>query len=140
MDIGTPERYLQGTFDILEGTVWTEVRARLGYGLRLRRGGVENAGRIVPSALVEPGCRIARGADRRPRGARAGVSVGRTRRSSGPWCSGQQIGSELHAQRLHRRRGCGSATAARRGAQRPRRGRPLGEGNTSPTARGSSRA
>src|SRR4051794_8795702 len=30
MDIGTPERYLQGTFDILEGSVETSVRARLG--------------------------------------------------------------------------------------------------------------
>ena len=30
MDIGTPERYLQGTFDILEGSVGTEVAARMG--------------------------------------------------------------------------------------------------------------
>src|ERR671913_802442 len=32
IDIGTPERYLQGTFDILEGTVETEVGARMGSG------------------------------------------------------------------------------------------------------------
>src|SRR3954451_2891195 len=30
MDIGTPERYLQGTFDILEGVVATGVQERLG--------------------------------------------------------------------------------------------------------------
>ncbi len=30
LDIGTPERYLQGTFDIIEGNVHTAVRERLG--------------------------------------------------------------------------------------------------------------
>ena len=30
LDIGTPERYLQGTFDLLEGNVDSAVRARLG--------------------------------------------------------------------------------------------------------------
>ena len=30
LDIGTPERYLQGTFDIIEGNVETAVRERLG--------------------------------------------------------------------------------------------------------------
>src|ERR687887_1433416 len=32
LDIGTPERYLQGTFDILEGNVATGVAERLGAG------------------------------------------------------------------------------------------------------------
>src|SRR4051795_4948548 len=32
MDIGTPDRYLQGAFDILEGIVVTEVAARMGDG------------------------------------------------------------------------------------------------------------
>ena len=32
LDIGTPERYLQGTFDIIEGNVQTDVLARLGAG------------------------------------------------------------------------------------------------------------
>ena len=32
LDIGTPERYLEGTFDILEGTVATAVRERMGDG------------------------------------------------------------------------------------------------------------
>ena len=38
LDIGTPERYLQGTYDILEGKVTTEVGGRLrGSGLIARR-------------------------------------------------------------------------------------------------------
>ena len=62
MDIGTPDRYLQGTFDILEGSVATEVAARMGEHFLCVEDGVENAGRIVPSALVEAGCRIGAGA------------------------------------------------------------------------------
>jgi mannose-1-phosphate guanylyltransferase len=62
LDIGTPERYLQGTFDILEGTVGTAVRQRMGGGYLYIEDGVENAGRIIPSALVESGCRIGAGA------------------------------------------------------------------------------
>ncbi len=59
MDIGTPERYLQATFDILEGQVSTLVGARVAQaGLAL----VEDAeirGRVTPPALVGPGCRVA---------------------------------------------------------------------------------
>ncbi len=77
LDIGTPERYLQGTFDILEGSVGTEVAERMGTGYLCIEQGVESEGRIVPSALVESGCRIAEGARI---GGRAvlehGVSVG----------------------------------------------------------------
>jgi mannose-1-phosphate guanylyltransferase len=58
MDIGTPDRYLQGTFDILEGTVETEVAARMGSSFACVADDVELAGRIIPSALVESGCRI----------------------------------------------------------------------------------
>src|SRR5215207_693777 len=47
MDIGTPERYLQGTFDILEGTVETEVAARMGSGFASVAGDVESSGRII---------------------------------------------------------------------------------------------
>jgi mannose-1-phosphate guanylyltransferase len=35
MDIGTPERYLQGTFDILEGNVRTAPVARIGAGVTI---------------------------------------------------------------------------------------------------------
>jgi mannose-1-phosphate guanylyltransferase len=62
LDIGTPDRYLQGTYDILEGTVVTEVAKRMGDSYLCVEDGVENAGRIIPSALVESGCRIGEGA------------------------------------------------------------------------------
>jgi mannose-1-phosphate guanylyltransferase len=62
LDIGTPERYLQGTFDILEGSVGTEVVERMGSGYLCIEQGVDSVGRIIPSALVESGCRIAEGA------------------------------------------------------------------------------
>ncbi len=62
LDIGTPERYLEGTFDILEGTVSSGVQARMGDGFLCIEDGVESAGRIIPSALVESGCRIAENA------------------------------------------------------------------------------
>jgi mannose-1-phosphate guanylyltransferase len=77
LDIGTPERYLQGTFDILEGSVGTQVTERMGTGYLCVEQGVESEGRIIPSALVESGCRIGEGARI---GGRAvlehGVSVG----------------------------------------------------------------
>jgi mannose-1-phosphate guanylyltransferase len=59
LDIGTPERYLEGTFDILEGTVVTAVRDRMGDGFLCVEPGGENAGRVIPSALIERDCRIA---------------------------------------------------------------------------------
>ena len=62
LDIGTPERYLEGTFDILEGTVSTAVHERLGDGFLAVEDGTENHGRVIPAALVERDCVIAAGA------------------------------------------------------------------------------
>jgi mannose-1-phosphate guanylyltransferase len=77
MDIGTPERYLQATYDILEGTVRTEVAGRLGETYVCVEEGSHGAAHIVPAALIESGCTIA--GDARV-GGRAvlehGVSVG----------------------------------------------------------------
>src|SRR3954464_5064147 len=61
-DIGTPERYLEATFDILEGSVSTSVGARMGSSFVCVEDGVSSQGRIVPSALVEGDCRIGAGA------------------------------------------------------------------------------
>ena len=59
LDIGTPARYLQATYDILEGNVRTEIGARLAAaGMRLVDG-AEVHGRVVAPAVVGPGCRIA---------------------------------------------------------------------------------
>jgi mannose-1-phosphate guanylyltransferase len=77
MDIGTPERYLQATYDILEGAVATDVGARMGESFLCVEEGTLNEGRIVPATLIESGCTIAAGAHV---GGRAvlehGVSVG----------------------------------------------------------------
>ncbi|MDP9377168.1 MAG: NDP-sugar synthase [Actinomycetota bacterium] len=62
LDIGTPERYLQATFDILEGNVASAVGARLGPAYLCVEQRVDNRGRIIPAALVENGCDIAEGA------------------------------------------------------------------------------
>jgi mannose-1-phosphate guanylyltransferase len=62
LDIGTPERYLQATFDILEGAVKTKVGDRMGNGYRAIGDDVESRGRIIPPALVERGAQIAPGA------------------------------------------------------------------------------
>jgi mannose-1-phosphate guanylyltransferase len=59
-DIGTPERYLEATYDILEGSVATDVAQRLGDSFTSVADDVVNEGRIVPAALVEAGCRIGR--------------------------------------------------------------------------------
>jgi mannose-1-phosphate guanylyltransferase len=69
MDIGTPERYLQASWDILEGRVETDVSALLGdAGLLVAEGAeVDAAAEVAPPALIESGCRIAAGAKVGPR-------------------------------------------------------------------------
>jgi mannose-1-phosphate guanylyltransferase len=62
MDIGTPERYLQGTFDILEGNVRTGVADRLGNDYLAVDDDVRAEGRIVPPAVVAAGCTVGAGA------------------------------------------------------------------------------
>jgi mannose-1-phosphate guanylyltransferase len=62
LDIGTPERYLQGTFDIIEGNVETAVRARLGESWLAVAEGAEIHGRAVPPAVIERGAHVAPGA------------------------------------------------------------------------------
>ena len=62
LDIGTPERYLQGTFDIIEGNVDTAVRARLGESWLAVAPGAEIHGRAIPPAVIERGAHVAPGA------------------------------------------------------------------------------
>ena len=62
LDIGTPERYLQGTFDILEGNVSTEIGRRLSEAGRALQDGADVQGRVVAPALVGAGSTIAFGA------------------------------------------------------------------------------
>ncbi len=60
MDIGTPERYLEGTGDILLGNVKTAVGARLDAGRQfLAPGSVEEGASVTGAVIAEEGCSIA---------------------------------------------------------------------------------
>lgn len=59
LDIGTPERYLQGTFDILEGTVATAVGTRLEQAGRVLVDGASVDGEIHAPVILDAGCTIA---------------------------------------------------------------------------------
>lgn len=63
MDIGTPERYLQASWDILEGRVETRVTPTapglwVGTGARVAEGAT-----VGPRAVVGPGCQVGPGAE-----------------------------------------------------------------------------
>ena len=62
MDIGTPERYLQASWDILEDRVETDVVA-LAPGLLIEEGAVvDPAAEVGPRAVVRGGCDVGEGA------------------------------------------------------------------------------
>jgi mannose-1-phosphate guanylyltransferase len=59
MDIGTPERYLQASWDILEGRVATRVRPTA-PGLFVGVGAeISTAATVGPRAVISPGCTVA---------------------------------------------------------------------------------
>jgi mannose-1-phosphate guanylyltransferase len=60
MDIGTPDRYLQASWDILEGRVETETAARLdGAGLLVEGGAdVNPSASVNPPAVIEAGATV----------------------------------------------------------------------------------
>src|ERR1700733_2548875 len=62
LDIGTPSRYLQGTFDIIEGNVRTAIGERLGSDWLATAPDAELHGRVTPPAVIERGVRVAEGA------------------------------------------------------------------------------
>jgi len=62
LDIGTPDRYLKGTFDIIEGNVATAVTDRLGSDWLAIDPRAEVTGRVIPPAVLERGVRVAEGA------------------------------------------------------------------------------
>jgi mannose-1-phosphate guanylyltransferase len=62
LDIGTPSRYLQGTFDIIEGNVRTAIGERLGSDWLAIDPDAELHGRVIPPAVIERGVRVAEGA------------------------------------------------------------------------------
>jgi mannose-1-phosphate guanylyltransferase len=62
LDIGTPARYLQATFDILSGNVASGVVERLGDDWLVIDEGAQAHGRVIPPAVLERGVRVAEGA------------------------------------------------------------------------------
>ncbi|HVQ58110.1 MAG TPA: NDP-sugar synthase [Solirubrobacterales bacterium] len=76
MDIGTPERYLQASWDILEGRVDTRV-APTAPGLMVGAGAEIGAGATVgPRAVLAPGCTVGAGAEVRDSVLLDGCEVG----------------------------------------------------------------
>ena len=126
LDIGTPERYLKGTFDIIEGNVDTAVKERLGSDWLAIDEGAEVHGRVIPPAVIERGVRVAEGAHIGSLAVLGGdVSIGAG--SHGRARGDTQRDADrrgLHAARLHRRRrlprGCADPDHRRSGARRGR--------------------
>jgi mannose-1-phosphate guanylyltransferase len=63
MDIGTPERYLQASWDILEGRVQTRVQPTAPGMLVAPGAEVSSEATVGPRVVLGPGCRIGRGAE-----------------------------------------------------------------------------
>ena len=83
MDIGTPERYLRASWDILEGRVRTEVEPT-GPGLHVAAGAsVSAAASIGPRAVVGPGCTVGAGAEIRDSVLLEGCAIGDGARVTG---------------------------------------------------------
>jgi mannose-1-phosphate guanylyltransferase len=62
MDIGTPERYLQASWDILEGRVETRVEPTSSGQLIAAGASIAEEARVGPRAVVAAGCRVEPGA------------------------------------------------------------------------------
>jgi mannose-1-phosphate guanylyltransferase len=76
MDIGTPERYLQASWDILERRVETRVEPTA-PGLLVGAGASVAAGATVgPRAVLGPGCRVGEGAEVRDSVVLDGCGIG----------------------------------------------------------------
>ena len=99
MDIGTPERYLQASWDILTGRVDTEVPARMSDGVGIdEHAEVDGSAHVEGPVLIDSGASVAGGAQLGPR-----AVIGR---DSQVGQGAVIVGSVLHA-------GCEVATGAR---------------------------
>jgi mannose-1-phosphate guanylyltransferase len=58
LDIGTPERYLQGTFDVLSGRVRTELGRQLERADRLLREGALVEGKLRAPVVLQEDCEV----------------------------------------------------------------------------------
>ncbi len=83
MDIGTPERYLQASWDILEGRVETRVEPTAPGALVAAGAEVAGDATVGPRAVVSPGCRVGAGAEVRESILLDGSEVGEGARVTG---------------------------------------------------------
>jgi len=60
LDIGSPQGYLQGSFDLIEGQIETSLAQKMGHDHLSVAESATVAGRVVPAALVGPDCELAR--------------------------------------------------------------------------------
>ena len=77
MDIGTPERYLQASWDILEQRVETQVRPTAPGLLVGADATIDEDASVGPRAVVAGGCRVSRGAEVEDSVLLDGCTVGR---------------------------------------------------------------
>jgi len=63
MDIGTPDRYLQASWDVLEGTVKTRVGPTSPGLLLAEEAAIAEDAQVGPRAVVSPGCQVEAGAE-----------------------------------------------------------------------------
>lgn len=77
MDIGTPDRYLQASWDVLEGRVETVVETREDAVLVDPEAEVDASASIGPRAVISAGCRVEAGAQIRESVLLEGCTVGR---------------------------------------------------------------
>jgi mannose-1-phosphate guanylyltransferase len=96
MDIGTPERYLQASWDILEGAVRTAVQPSSPGILVAASAEVAADAVIGPRAVVSPGCRIEARAEIRESVLLDGCVVGEGARVRGSILApGAEVGAEM---------------------------------------------
>ncbi len=83
MDIGTPARYLQASWDILEGLVETQVEPTSPGMLVSASAEVADGAEVGPRAVLAPGCQVAAGAEVRDSVLLDGCLVGEGAQVSG---------------------------------------------------------
>jgi len=83
IDIGTPERYLEASWDILEGRVRTAVEPRPDGVLVAAGASIAGDARIGPRAVIAEGCRIGAGAQVRDSVLLGGCQIGDAARVAG---------------------------------------------------------
>jgi mannose-1-phosphate guanylyltransferase len=83
VDIGTPERYLQASWDVLEGRVRTRVEPTAPGVLVSADAEVADGATVGPRAVLAPGCRVGAGAEVRDSVLLDGCEVGEGARVAG---------------------------------------------------------